>query len=100
MNSFFEADLFECRDRVLRVLETRGLMRFQHFESVDPLLQESGLEVCAIRLEKDARSILDLLRRLFPNWRYGSLQRDEDSGTGWRVVLQQKPSWRPGGSLL
>ncbi len=99
MSTFFEPDLFEFRDRVLTALQTRGLLQYQHFESIDLLHQECGLEVCEIAREADARTIFNILRRLFPNWRHGCLKPVDDSATRWYVILQRNKSWQPGDPL-
>ena len=61
--------------------------------SVDLLHDVHGLEVCGIREEADVRTIRDLLRRLFPDWRF-THHYYKDGATrepGWKVVISRDP---------
>ncbi len=67
----FSPELFEYRNDVLACLSEAGYEWLSHFSSVDPLHDLHGIEVCGIREQQDARDILKLLMRLFPNWHPG-----------------------------
>lgn len=70
-NFRFSPDLFAHRARVMEVLEAEGFAWFSHYSSVDCLHDVYGIEVCGIREHEDARTILKILMRLYPDWRPG-----------------------------
>jgi hypothetical protein len=89
----FHAELFEVRSAVLEALAEHGYAWLSDFGSIDLLHDLYGLEVTAIREEADAQAIEALLRRMFPEWRYGRTWY-EDQNTreiGWKVTLARDP---------
>ena len=67
----FAPELFETRTDVIAELADRGFDWLSHYSSVDPIHDCYGIEVCGIRDQHDAASILDILIELFPDWRPG-----------------------------
>tara|TARA_Y100000588_G_scaffold337667_1_gene379277 strand:+ start:438 stop:746 length:309 start_codon:yes stop_codon:yes gene_type:complete len=89
---FFHPELFECRSRAVEALEEGGFAWMSHYGSVDILHQEYGLEVCGIHQQDDAGKILDILRKLFPDWIYAhAYYEDYGREMGWRALLYQHP---------
>jgi hypothetical protein len=92
MKSFeFHAELFEFRNAVLEALAEHGFAWLSHFGSIDLLHDLYGLEVCAIREEADAREIEQVLRGLFPEWRYRRSYYEDHNirELGWKVIVSR-----------
>ena len=64
----FAPELFEVRTAVMERLSEEGFDWLSHYSAVDPIHDEYGIEVCGIRYEEDAVSILRMLVRMFPTW--------------------------------
>ena len=89
----FHPELFELRNTVLEALAEHGFAWLSDFGSVDLVHDVYGLEVCGIRDETDARRIAELLRALFPAWRY-TRRYYKDASTrepGWKVIISREP---------
>ena len=67
----FAPELFEHRSAVIEELEAQGFSWLSHYSSVDCLHDQYGLEVCGIHERDDAKSILEILKRMFPDWKPG-----------------------------
>jgi len=67
----FSPELFEHRARVMEVLDAQGFAWLSHYSSVDCLHDVYGIEVCGIHDYDDAKSILDILLRIYPDWKPG-----------------------------
>ena len=90
----FHPELFELRNSVLELLADHGFAWLSDFGSVDLLHDVYGVEVCGIRQESDAHAIGDLLRELFPSWRYSARCISKDSSTrepGRKVTISRDP---------
>ncbi len=69
MDAFrFAPELFEVRTAVMERLNEEGFDWLSHYSSVDPIHDDYGIEVCGIHQREDAKSILHLIMRMFPNW--------------------------------
>ena len=72
MDAFrFAPELFEVRTDVMAALSDEDFDWLSHYSSVDPLHDLYGIEVCGIHQLDDAKSILKLLMRMFPEWMPG-----------------------------
>src|SRR5579859_1534383 len=89
----FHADLFEFRNTVLEVLADQGFAWLSHFGSIDLLHDVYGLEVTAIREERDAAAIEAILRKMFPGWRYRRTYYEDHNvrELGWKVIVSRDP---------
>lgn len=87
----FHPELFELRNLVLETLADHGFAWLSHFGAIDLVHDCYGIEVCSIREESDARTILEILRKTFPSWRH-ERRYYKDGATlepGWKVVLSR-----------
>jgi hypothetical protein len=91
MNSFrFCPELLDCRNAALEALSDAGFEQFSHFSGVDLRHDLYGIEVCGIREEKDARGILDVLARIFPEWAERKFYlKDQGIEPGWMSVVHR-----------
>jgi hypothetical protein len=89
----FHAELFELRNAVLEMLADHGFAWLSDFGSIDLQHDVYGLEVCGIREEGDAHTIADLLRKMFPSWRYSRMYYKDGSTRepGWKVIISRDP---------
>jgi hypothetical protein len=97
MDAFrFCPELFEVRTDVLESLGAADFQWLTHYSSVDPLHDVFGIEVCGIREEDDARTILALLQQMFPAWRAGCLCfKDYGREPGYKArVFREEPRER------
>jgi hypothetical protein len=94
MDSFrFIPELFEYRNDVMNKLGDRGFDWLTHYSSVDPMHDLCGIEVCGIHQERDARAILGILHRMFPDWRWDGLYyKDYGREPGWIARIHRDPS--------
>jgi len=96
----FYPELFECRTKLLDVLEDNDYQWLSHFSAVDLVHEAYGLEVCGIKDEEDAIYIDSIFHALFPDWKYGCrcLKDYGDRDVGWRVKRcrdqEQGESWQ------
>jgi hypothetical protein len=89
----FHPELFELRERVLEALAECGFAWLSDYGSVDLLHDVYGIEVCGIREEDDVAPITQMLRGLFPDWRYErSYCKDATTREpGWKVIISRDP---------
>jgi hypothetical protein len=72
MDAFrFSPELFEFRNDVMAALSDAGFDWLSHYSAVDPLHDVYGIEVCGIHDREDAAAILQLLIKMYPDWRPG-----------------------------
>jgi len=72
MDAFrFSPELFEFRNDVMAALSDAGFDWLSHYSAVDPLHDVYGIEVCGIHDREDAVAILQLLIKMYPDWRPG-----------------------------
>ena len=87
----FHAELFEFRNAVIEMLADNGFAWLSDYGSIDLQHDVFGLEVCAIRLEEDAREIERLLRGMFQDWQYGRTYYEDQNlrEIGWKVIISR-----------
>jgi hypothetical protein len=94
MESFaFHPELFEFRTIALEMLADQGFVWLFDFGSVDILHDVCGLEVCGIREQEDAHTILALLRKKFSSWCHSRFYYNDHSerDPGWKVIISRDP---------
>jgi hypothetical protein len=99
MNGFrFEPGLFNHRAEALAALAGAGYEWLTEYSAVDLLHDRFGLEVCGIAKKEDALSIIRILQRTFPGWRFAHLDyKDGDRDRGWRAAIHRDPEEETGG---
>src|ERR1700760_4190482 len=87
----FHPELFEQRTMAMERLSDRGYVWLSHYSSVDLLHDLFGLEVCGIPDEKGAREMLEILKGVFPDWKYRSLSyQDLGREIGWKAMIYRR----------
>jgi murein DD-endopeptidase MepM/ murein hydrolase activator NlpD len=95
------SELSECRNRVVAELRERGFDCLIHYASVEILQDTYGIEVRGIREEENALSIVEVLVRLFPEWRsWWTRYNDDGCDPGFVAWIQRDPEpparqWEP-----
>lgn len=89
----FHPDLFALRGEVMEALSDAEFVWLTDYGAIDLAHDIYGLEVCGIREEHDARTIEQILIRMFPDWVYRRVYYQDRSHIeeGWKVVMSQKP---------
>ena len=92
MGSFsFYPELLEYQGEVRTLLSDHGYEWFSDYSAVDCLHDVHGLEVCGVREEQVANSMLVILSRRFKSWPYRRLSL-KDYGSrdpGWKAVIHR-----------
>ena len=89
----FHSELFDFRNSVMEALSENGFAWLSHYGAIDLQHDVYGLEVTAILREVDARAIEQLLRRMFPGWRYWRTFYEDHNlrELGWKVMISRDP---------
>ena len=86
----FSPELFEVRNDLIAHLSDRGFDWLTHYSSVDPAHDVHGIEVCGIHDHDDAKQILDILIRMFPDWHQNSLcHKDYGCEPGFQALVSR-----------
>lgn len=89
----FRPELFEQRAIAIEKLAQDGIVWMTDYGSADICHGECGIEICGLRSEANARRVLQILKRLFPEWRYQDCwYKESGRDPGWWVTLQKYPS--------
>jgi hypothetical protein len=88
----FHGELFEFRGLVLETLAANGFVWMADFGSVDLRHESYGLEVTGIHEQDQAMRILQLLKKLLPDWRFYHVFYEEHNRRerGWKVIISRK----------
>jgi hypothetical protein len=87
----FHGELFELRGVVLEALSDNGFVWLSDFSSVDLAHDIYGLEVTGICEQVRAAEIEQLLRGLFPDWRFHRRFYEDHNlrEIGWKVIISR-----------
>jgi len=84
----FHPELFELRSRASEILDETGFAWFKHYDSIDLLHQEYGLEICGIHEESIVAPIATAMKSRFPQWHYSSIcQNEQGLEAGWKFSI-------------
>ncbi len=92
----FAPELFQNRREVFRALKSAGFDWMVHFKTVDLLHDLYGVEVCGIKHERDARSILELLSEMHPSWHQMQPWYKGGPDWGWQAAVHRDVDPRTG----
>ncbi len=90
MGSFLEPRLFHHRALARELLLVAGFVRFRDYSVIDLMHQEFGLAIRGVQSEQDARHMIWVLQRFFPDWTHCVLPcKNLPGNTGWVVIIRR-----------
>ncbi|MEM1059138.1 MAG: hypothetical protein AAGK14_07805 [Verrucomicrobiota bacterium] len=91
MDYSYHPELFEERSRLQEALEAEGVVWMQDYGAIDLMHAEFGLEVTAIKDERIAAVVMQVMAGLFPHWPYSDCYyRDSSRETGWKAIRHRR----------
>lgn len=91
MSLVFHPELFDSKARAIEALEKQDIRWVADYTSCDCCHTEYGLELEGFREEQRAVRALQILRIVFPLWRWSNVYYDDHYNRQWVVQLCERP---------